>query len=159
MSGFVPTQQRCAFRVLHAHGVYILTNVTLFHCSSFVVFHSTKPGGQVAADEKGRMTIASLSCEESDNPTGPAAAAAAVVSKLFIRANQGHSIKGVVDEDALLIRVQDASDVPVCVHGTNLKSWPRSDQSAYIRPDSTAVYPPLPYTLLRSASKKLRLNC
>eukprot|EP00903_Cladosiphon_okamuranus_P014767 g13683.t2 len=73
----------------------------------------------VAADEKGRMTIVSLPCEESSDDS-----AAPLVSKLFIRANQGHSMKGVVDEDQLLTRVRDSSDIPVCVHGTNLKSWP-----------------------------------
>lgn len=66
------------------------------------------------------MTIASLPCEESSGLAAPP------VSKVFIRANQGHSMKGVVDEDQLLTRLRDASDIPVCVHGTNLKSWPRS---------------------------------
>ena len=75
------------------------------------------------------MTIASFSCEESESG---GSCAPPPVSKLFIRANQGHSLKGVVDEEKLLVRVRDASDVPVCVHGTNLKCWPRSEQ-AWIR--------------------------
>ena len=79
-------------------------------------------GIQVAADEKGRMTIASLLCEESPDSCTPA------VTKLFIRANQGHSMKGVVAEDQLLTKIRDAADIPVCVHGTNLKCWPRSEQ-------------------------------
>lgn len=46
--------------------------------------------------------------------------------RLFIRANQGHSVKGVVDEEQLLARVVDAADIPVCVHGTDRRSWLRS---------------------------------
>ncbi|CAN0508774.1 unnamed protein product, partial [Ectocarpus sp. 8 AP-2014] len=44
---------------------------------------------------------------------------------VFIRANQGHSVNGVIDEEKLLTRVEDAADVPVCVHGTDRKSWSR----------------------------------
>eukprot|EP00752_Nemacystus_decipiens_P012256 g10864.t1 len=73
----------------------------------------------VAADEKGRMTITSFSCEASSDSSTPP-----VGSELFIRANQGHSMKGVVDEDQLLTKIRCASDIPVCVHGTNSKCWP-----------------------------------
>lgn len=66
---------------------------------------------QVSSDEKGRMTIIS---DERD------------AGHLLIRANQGHSVKGIIDEEQLLNRVQDAADVPLCVHGTSLKNWPRS---------------------------------
>ena len=43
--------------------------------------------------------------------------------KLLIRANQGHSIK-TIDQEQLLTRVHDPSEIPVCVHGTYLKAWP-----------------------------------
>lgn len=35
----------------------------------------------------------------------------------FIRANQGHTLTG-LKEDALLTEIRDASDAPVCIHGT-----------------------------------------
>ena len=41
---------------------------------------------------------------------------------LLIRANQGHTMKHVKDAE-LLRRVHDASEVPVCVHGTYLAAW------------------------------------
>jgi len=40
----------------------------------------------------------------------------------YIRANQGHSIKQVLSEDALQ-PVTSAEQVPVCVHGTKLALW------------------------------------
>lgn len=90
---------------------------------------------QVAADEKGRMTITSfpVSYKEagggSSGASSGAAAAASTVHRPFIRANQGHSVKitGELDEEKLLTRVHDPAEIPVCIHGTNLKSWPRSD--------------------------------
>lgn len=71
------------------------------------------------------MTIASLPLSWEGGSGGSCAPPPVSSTKLFIRANQGHSIKGVVDEEKLLTKVRDASDVPVCVHGTNLKCWPR----------------------------------
>lgn len=62
------------------------------------------------ADEKGRLTIAADTARDG---------------ALLIRANQGHSMKGVVDEELLMTRIEDASEVPVCVHGTFLKNWAR----------------------------------
>eukprot|EP00904_Undaria_pinnatifida_P001992 jgi/Undpi1/11794/HiC_scaffold_4.g01493.m1 len=62
----------------------------------------------VASDEKGRMTITP---DEQDGG-------------LLIRANQGHSVKGLVDEDQLLTKVESPAEVPLCVHGTSLKNWP-----------------------------------
>ena len=44
---------------------------------------------------------------------------------LLIRANQGHSVKGLFDEEQLLTIVESAAEVPVCVHGTTLRNWPR----------------------------------
>lgn len=70
---------------------------------------------QVSSDEKGRMTIIS---EEG--------------SGLLIRANQGHSLKGLVDEEQLLLRVNAATDIPICVHGTFLRHWPRSGRKETI---------------------------
>lgn len=40
----------------------------------------------------------------------------------FIRANQGHTIN-CIDEEELLRRVSCPSEVPVCVHGTYWKAW------------------------------------
>lgn len=65
---------------------------------------------QVTADEKGRLTIAADTARDGT---------------LLIRANQGHSMKGVVDEELLMTRIEDASEVPVCVHGTFLRNWAR----------------------------------
>jgi 2'-phosphotransferase len=42
--------------------------------------------------------------------------------ELFIRANQGHTIN-CIDEEELLRRVICPSEVPVCVHGTYWKAW------------------------------------
>ncbi|CAM9125380.1 unnamed protein product, partial [Ectocarpus sp. 12 AP-2014] len=80
----------------------------------------------VAADEKGRMTIATFPVsggEAAGSATACADPGAATNQAVFIRANQGHSVKGVIDEEKLLTRVEDAADVPVCVHGTDRKSW------------------------------------
>jgi 2'-phosphotransferase len=41
---------------------------------------------------------------------------------LLVRANQGHSLQ-TVDDDKLLTPVTSATEVPNCVHGTDLKSW------------------------------------
>lgn len=41
----------------------------------------------------------------------------------MVRANQGHSLKGVIDDEALLRPVLSAEEVPMCVHGTSLRSW------------------------------------
>jgi len=43
----------------------------------------------------------------------------------FIRANQGHSeaTAAVLDDEAMLERVTDASTAPVCVHGTYRANW------------------------------------
>jgi len=43
---------------------------------------------------------------------------------LFIRANQGHSMKSVIAED-LLTKVTSADDFPVCIHGTTMDAWTR----------------------------------
>lgn len=64
---------------------------------------------QVSADEKGRMSIIRDPVDE----------------RLLIRANQGHSMKGVIVEDHLLTKIDRAEDVPVCVHGTSLANWSR----------------------------------
>jgi len=40
----------------------------------------------------------------------------------YIRANQGHSMPGINAED-LLTRVEDPSEIPLCIHGTYLKYW------------------------------------
>ena len=40
----------------------------------------------------------------------------------LIRANQGHSVRG-IHSDELLRKITDAMEVPVCVHGINLKAW------------------------------------
>lgn len=87
------------------------------------------------------MTITSLRHEEEAACSGgsiatidPVAdAAAAADNRLFIRANQGHSVKGVVEEDKLLTKIHDPADIPLCVHGTNHKSWPRSDVSQNVQ--------------------------
>lgn len=42
--------------------------------------------------------------------------------ELYIRANQGHTMS-IVKDDALLTEVVDPSEVPVCVHGTNITAW------------------------------------
>eukprot|EP00746_Dinoflagellata_sp_MGD_P137117 gnl/MRDRNA2_/MRDRNA2_70938_c0_seq1.p1 gnl/MRDRNA2_/MRDRNA2_70938_c0~~gnl/MRDRNA2_/MRDRNA2_70938_c0_seq1.p1 ORF type:complete len:344 (+),score=69.84 gnl/MRDRNA2_/MRDRNA2_70938_c0_seq1:127-1158(+) len=42
--------------------------------------------------------------------------------KYYIRANQGHTIREVTDSE-LLTFVDDAAEVPICVHGTYLISW------------------------------------
>lgn len=65
---------------------------------------------QVAADEKRRMTISPDADGDGD---------------LLIRANQGHSLKGVIDEELLYTRIENPEDVPICVHGTFRKAWSR----------------------------------
>jgi len=42
--------------------------------------------------------------------------------RLWIRANQGHTIAA-VDRDHLLTPIKDASAYPVCIHGTTLLAW------------------------------------
>lgn len=64
---------------------------------------------QVLADEKGRMSMIRDQVDEG----------------LLIRANQGHSMEGVIVEEQLLTRIDRAEDVPVCVHGTSLANWSR----------------------------------
>ncbi|CAM9651884.1 unnamed protein product, partial [Discosporangium mesarthrocarpum] len=59
----------------------------------------------VGNDPKGRLSL----CKEGDVE--------------LIRANQGHSVQGLVDPEKLLTRVVDASEVPVCVHGTFKQYW------------------------------------
>lgn len=77
------------------------------------------------------MTIATLTFPVSGGEVAGSSTAccadpgAATNEAVFIRANQGHSVKGVIDEEKLLTRVEDAADVPVCVHGTDRKSWSR----------------------------------
>ncbi|CAN0109768.1 unnamed protein product, partial [Hapterophycus canaliculatus] len=80
---------------------------------------------QVAACEKGRMTLASFPRENAGHEAGTDTSPQGTADggRVFIRANQGHSVKGVVDEEQLLTRIEDAADVPVCVHGTDRRSW------------------------------------
>jgi 2'-phosphotransferase len=40
----------------------------------------------------------------------------------YIRANQGHTLQLVKDED-LLTPIEDAAELPMCIHGTYLKCW------------------------------------
>lgn len=40
----------------------------------------------------------------------------------YIRANQGHTLQLVRDED-LLTPIEDAAELPTCIHGTYLKFW------------------------------------
>lgn len=42
----------------------------------------------------------------------------------WIRARQGHSIQSVSDEK-LCQRITNASEVPICIHGTTLQNWKR----------------------------------
>uniref|UniRef100_A0A7S1TNW9 2'-phosphotransferase n=1 Tax=Erythrolobus australicus TaxID=1077150 RepID=A0A7S1TNW9_9RHOD len=42
---------------------------------------------------------------------------------LEIRANQGHSLVGAIDDDKLLERVVDWPDGQRCIHGTTRKAW------------------------------------
>lgn len=44
-------------------------------------------------------------------------------NKLYIRANQGHSIKNIIHSNKLLTKIIDHTEVPVCVHGTYLEAW------------------------------------
>jgi 2'-phosphotransferase len=41
---------------------------------------------------------------------------------MMVRANQGHTIK-TVDQEQLLTRINDCSEVPCCIHGTYFTSW------------------------------------
>ena len=68
------------------------------------------PWVKVSVDEKGRLSIM------RDRAEG---------GGLLIRANQGHSIEGVILEEQLLTRIDRAEDIPICVHGTSLAIWPR----------------------------------
>jgi len=43
--------------------------------------------------------------------------------KYFIRANQGHSMPGVVDPTLLLNSVTSPDEIRTCIHGTNWKAW------------------------------------
>ena len=42
--------------------------------------------------------------------------------ELYIRANQGHTIKTVA-RDHLYKMIEDASEYPICIHGTTFKAW------------------------------------
>ncbi|CAM9767771.1 unnamed protein product [Scytosiphon promiscuus] len=78
----------------------------------------------VASCEKGRMTLTSFPNGEARGDFGTGTGGNAGSGRVFIRANQGHSVKGVVDEEQLLTRIDDAVEIPVCVHGTDRRSWP-----------------------------------
>jgi len=41
---------------------------------------------------------------------------------LYIRATQGHSLK-LVEDDDLLVKIKEASEAPICVHGTYVQPW------------------------------------
>ena len=41
----------------------------------------------------------------------------------FIRANQGHTIEGVIDQDELLTLITNPTDYPIVVHGTYKDAW------------------------------------
>jgi 2'-phosphotransferase len=41
----------------------------------------------------------------------------------FIRANQGHTIQGVIDQDELLTPITNPTDYPIVVHGTYKDAW------------------------------------
>lgn len=84
-------------------GVTNPTFLQLFSDFSLHLIH------KVSSDEKGRMTLLP---DEQDGG-------------LLIRANQGHSVKGLVDEEQLLTKIESAAEVSVCVHGTFLRNWPR----------------------------------
>eukprot|EP00953_Heterococcus_sp_UTEX-ZZ885_P034646 17921-Heterococcus_DN1.PRE.1 len=43
-------------------------------------------------------------------------------SGLYIRANQGHSVPG-LSEEQLYTRIASPADLPVCVHGTYKRAW------------------------------------
>lgn len=40
-----------------------------------------------------------------------------------IRANQGHSETAILQDDLVMRRVKDATEIPVCIHGTDQVSW------------------------------------
>lgn len=42
--------------------------------------------------------------------------------ELYIRANQGHTIKQ-VDRDKMYKKIDNATEYPVCIHGTRHKAW------------------------------------
>lgn len=64
----------------------------------------------VAENEKQRYALK----EDTDPLTGEE-------NVLFIRANQGHSLKGV--EELELERINDPTECPVVVHGTFARHW------------------------------------
>ena len=72
-----------------------------------------------ALSEEPAATSAGL--EAADGPTG---------TVLWIRANQGHSL---AVDDLELVRIQDASECPVVVHGTFSRHWEAIRESDYPR--------------------------
>ena len=70
----------------------------------------------VAADAKGRFEMRTTSTAASDGDGNPSA--------LLIRACQGHTMGGVLDDDAMLTRLTvDDDRVREAVHGTSMKAW------------------------------------
>ena len=43
-------------------------------------------------------------------------------NKMLIRANQGHSIN-IINQEQLLTRINDPTNLPCCVHGTYIAAW------------------------------------
>ena len=68
----------------------------------------------VAENNKQRYALS----EEPASSPGPGDASTSTV--LWIRANQGHSL---AVEELELVRIQDASECPVVVHGTFSRHW------------------------------------
>lgn len=60
--------------------------------------------------------------------------------KVYIRANQGHSMKDVIDEGALLTPISDAHEYPVVVHGTYLEAWELIKASGLSRMARTHIH-------------------
>ena len=49
----------------------------------------------------------------------------------MIRANQGHSIDGVVVK-MYTIRIKDVNEYPIIIHGTTFKNWQLIKESGYL---------------------------
>eukprot|EP01057_Protomagalhaensia_wolfi_P000073 Protomagalhaensia_wolfi_Nauph_80__72@NODE_1043_length_1777_cov_23_578251_g788_i0_p1_GENE_NODE_1043_length_1777_cov_23_578251_g788_i0NODE_1043_length_1777_cov_23_578251_g788_i0_p1_ORF_typecomplete_len335_score41_66PTS_2RNA/PF01885_16/1_2e59_NODE_1043_length_1777_cov_23_578251_g788_i07161720 len=78
------------------------------------------------------LSSSSSSSSEGGEPIEEAWLARCDPTRLYIRALQGHSI-AIIDKSSLYQRVEDASSIQTCVHGTYWDAWDRILREGLLR--------------------------